>query len=376
MRPVYIISHNITTPLGVTTAENFARVLDGESGIRLHNDKQLSEQPFYASLFEKDAASVKASEPHTRFEKLLIASIGDAVKRSGVDARGKRTLLIITSTKGNIELLASGERNAELYKRVALHTSAKIIAQHLGFINTPLVVSNACISGLLGILTAKRLLSAGAYDTVVVAGADLISTFILSGFQSFQAVSPDPCMPFDRDRKGITLGEGAATVILSSDEKYAGNIQVLSGGASNDANHISAPSRTGKELSCIISEALHEAKLSNEQLGFISAHGTATAYNDEMEGKALTLSGLQNVPVHSLKGFFGHTLGAAGLIESIMSVESLSQGVVLPTKNFRKADESIQLFITHQLKHTNAQYCLKTASGFGGCNAAVVFGKP
>ena len=132
------------------------------------------------------------------------------------------------------------------------------------------------------------------------------------------------------------MGEGAATMILSSDEKYKTSIKVISGAVSNDANHISGPSRTGNELQHCISTAMNEAQLSPGNIDFISAHGTATIYNDEMEARAIASSKLENVPVNSLKGFYGHTLGAAGLIESIISVESLKQNIILPTKGFEE----------------------------------------
>jgi 3-oxoacyl-[acyl-carrier-protein] synthase-1 len=209
----------------------------------------------------------------------------------------------------------------------------------------------------------------------VIAGADVISKFILSGFQSFQAISPGPCKPFDVNRDGITLGEGAATMILSAHQNNAQDIKVMGGAVSNDANHISAPSRTGEELSQAITKTLDQANLSPAAIGFISAHGTATMYNDEMEAKAFWLANLQTVPVNSLKGYYGHTLGAAGLIESIVSIHSLKENVVIPTLGFKETGIPDPLNICTDLLRGNFKNCLKTASGFGGCNAALVFSK-
>ena len=163
-------------------------------------------------------------------------------------------------------------------------------------------------------ITGMRLIQSGQYDHAVIAGADVISKFVLSGFQSFQAVSQGLCKPFDADRDGINLGEGAATVILSADKPTGEAIELVSGAISNDANHISGPSRTGEELYYAINKAMDAAGLKPQDIDFISAHGTATVYNDEMEAKAVTLAGLQHVPLNSLKGFYGHTLGASGLI--------------------------------------------------------------
>lgn len=219
------------------------------------------------------------------------------------------------------------------------------------------------------------MIQSGRYETVVVSGADVISKFILSGFRSFNAISAQPCKPFDADRDGITLGEGAATIILSAKPKYAGEIQVMGGATRNDANHISAPSRTGEELAQAIGASLKEAGLSSTAIDFISAHGTATVYNDEMEAKAITLSGLQTTPVNSLKGFYGHTLGAAGLIESIISIQSLKENIIIPTPGFKHTGVPTPVNVCTQLISKPLKTCLKTASGFGGCNGAVIFNK-
>jgi len=377
MQEVFIVSDNILSPIGVTTAENFERLTNNISGVQLHDDISLSDQPFYASLFDNTHQFIKDNGDisYTKFEQLLIASISNALENSGIDTSDKKTILIISSTKGNISLLEANTFDQALKKRIALHTSAKLVAEHFGFVNQPLVVSNACISGLLGIVTGKRLVQSGQYENAVIAGADVISKFILSGFQAFQAISPEPCKPFDSNRKGINLGEGAGTVILSSNQKYAMGIKVMGGAVSNDANHISAPSRTGNELAHIIKIALRDSDLSATDIDLISAHGTATLYNDEMEAKAITTAGLQSIPTNSLKGYYGHTLGAAGLIESIISIQSLKENLVLPTMGFEQMDMETSVNISNTLLYTPLQNCLKTASGFGGCNAAVVFSK-
>jgi 3-oxoacyl-[acyl-carrier-protein] synthase-1 len=227
----------------------------------------------------------------------------------------------------------------------------------------------------MGIITGMRLLRNDQYENAVIVGADVISSFILSGFESFQALSPQICKPFDKSRDGLNLGEGAGTIILSTNKKYTQNIKVLGGSVSNDANHISGPSRTGQELSYAIDQTLKDANLSATEIDFISAHGTATPYNDEMEANAINLSGLQSVPLNSLKGYYGHTLGAAGLIESIISIQSLKQGLILKTPGFKESGVTKSVNVIAEARAIKADHFLKTASGFGGCNAAVVFGK-
>ncbi|HEY4288587.1 MAG TPA: beta-ketoacyl synthase N-terminal-like domain-containing protein [Puia sp.] len=383
MTDVFVVSDNILSPLGWTTDENFTRLKDSVSGIRRHDDAALSPEPFYAALFntalDKELdAFLRAAGDLTRFEQVLAASIRQALAGCDVDPADPETILIISSTKGNIPLLETAERgDPELKDRISLFGSAQKVAGYFQFANRPLVVSNACISGSLGIITGARLIRSGRYKHAVVAGADLISKFVLSGFQSFQAVSPEPCRPFDKDRTGISLGEAAATMILSGKSEGLPHplIKVMDGLTGNDANHISGPSRTGSELSFIIQKLLQNTSVSASDIDFISAHGTATAYNDEMEAKAINLAGMDSVPVNSLKGYYGHTLGAAGLIESIITIASMKDGLVLPTLGFREHGVTKPIHVTGKLLRKELRYCLKTASGFGGCNAAVLFCK-
>nr|AUN35641.1 3-oxoacyl-[acyl-carrier-protein] synthase KASII [uncultured bacterium] len=373
MREVFVVSDNIFSPIGFTTSENLANLKNNISGVKQHKDDSMCSLPFYASLFDKKNFPGPASG-NTKFEQILIDSISDALKNSDVKADDPKTILIISSTKGNISLLETGTYNAATQNRIALHTSAKNIAAHFKFVHTPVIVSNACISGILAMLIGMRLIQSGQYENAVIAGADTITKFILSGFQSFQAISQQPCRPFDAARDGINLGEAAATVILSSNNENAG-IKISGGSTSNDANHISGPSRTGEELYIAIKKAMKEAGLTEKDIDFISAHGTATLYNDEMEAKAITLANMQAVPVNSLKGFYGHTLGAAGIIESIIAIHSLKEDIVFPTMGFDNIGVSVPLNLSNKLKQTSLKNVLKTASGFGGCNAAIIMSK-
>src|ERR1043165_7795217 len=254
-----------------------------------------------------------------------------------------------------------------------MFTSAQVIAKHFGATNKPLVLSNACISGVLAIITAKRLLESGQYKHAVVTGADVLSRFIITGFQSLNAMSSNPCKPFDKDRDGINLGECAATVVLTTDKALSKGILVNAGASTNDANHISGPSRTGLELSWAVREAMEGSAVVAGDVSFISAHGTATVYNDEMEAKAFSAAELSAVPLHSLKGHFGHTLGAAGVLESVLTYRSLQEGIVLPSKNFETNGVPAPVNVNKALKEDNKNHALKTASGFGGCNAAVIY---
>lgn len=374
MREIFVVSDNIFSPLGLSTAENFAALKKNNSGIRLHTNREIAPEPFYASIFTAlpQKASLPERDKYTRFELSLLESIHGAIENTEIQLSDNKTILILSSTKGNISMLESGASGPGLESRISLPESAQLISSHFGAAAEPIVISHACISGLLAIITGMRMLSAGMYDHAVIAGADMITRFILSGFQSFQAVSSVPCKPFDATRDGVTLGEAAATIVLSTNKAHSQGIRLVGGSSSNDANHISGPSRTGEELAAAMKKAILESKLKTNEIDCISAHGTATIYNDEMEAKAIHLAGLQEKPVNSLKGFYGHTLGAAGLIESIISIQSMKESFFLPTAGYSKPGTTRFIQVSDQPQKGLFKNCLKTGSGFGGCNAALV----
>ena len=371
MRKVYIEASNIISPLGFSTSENMDKIYKGISGISTCINTLLSSSPFPASYLNKNLVVGKFQDTNidgefTFFEKLAILSIKETLNNSNISISGTHTLFILSTTKGNIELLDDNLRQGFPVERLNLITTAKTIAKAIDIQTTPMVVSNACISGVAAIILAQRLIDQGIYDSVIVNGTDVLSRFIISGFQSFMALSSAPCKPFDVNRDGLTLGESSATIILS---KVKSDIEILSGSISNDANHISGPSRTGEGLHI----AINNATKSYKEIDLISAHGTATPYNDDMESVAITRAGFSNVPTNSLKGYFGHTLGAAGLIESIVNLESLKNNTLIKTKGCENYGTVENINIIKENKKQQLHSLLKLASGFGGCNAAAIF---
>ena len=370
---VFAIASNIATSTGLDTAAVWQSVASGNTGIRRHEDDTLSAGPFWASRL--DAAqwneirdTLKSNSGLSPFEQLSVYSAQKALAACP-DLDMEQTVLILSTTKGNIEWLGH-----EPDSRNLLSASAAVIANALGIPHTPIVISHACVSGVVALYYGLRMLEAGRYKHAVVLGADRFTRFVLSGFQSFQAIADEPCRPFDVNRKGINLGEAAACIVLSTGA-HKPLAQLYSAATSNDANHISGPSRTGAELAMAISRTLIPAGIRAEQIGMISAHGTATLYNDEMEAKAFTHAGLQASAVHSMKGFVGHTLGAAGILESAMVIESLQRQLLIPSAGYTTSGVSEPLNITTEMQPASLDYVLKTASGFGGCNAAALWGK-
>ncbi len=381
MKDIFIVADNIISPLGFTTEENYSNIKNGLSGIKKINSPIPPYEPLYLSkiddkLLAEKSISIINPDNYTRVEKLLILSISDTLKQTKVDVKGNDFFMIISTTKGNIDLLEEENKDKFPKDRVYLWSLANTLQEYFKTIHKPLILSNACISGVNALVSASRLIRSGAYKHVLVAGVDIVSPFVVSGFQSFKAISSEPCKPFDKNRDGINLGEGCGTLLLSSDASLVKNkIKLLGGAVSNDANHISGPSRTGDGLLLAINKALKESSVSSEEIDLLNAHGTATVYNDEMESKAFKTVGLQDTTMNGLKGYYGHTLGAAGTIETIISIQSTLHNEVLPTLGYNEHGTPESVNISTVLVKKNIQYLLKTASGFGGCNGALIISK-
>jgi len=370
-RPVYITNDHVLSPLGLDTDANWNDILAGKTGLSLIEPLFPSDNPIYGAQL-KNIPLVDAEA--TALENMMMFSIQHVMAKSGILATDKRCMLFISTVKGNIDLL--GEDNAFAQERVHMHALANYIKKRLGFIHTPVVVSNACISGVLAIQTAALYIKQGLIDHAIVCGSDLYSRFTLSGFYAFKALSAGVCKPFDKSRDGINLGEAAGTVMLTAlpqSVKTEYTIEIAGLGSSNDANHISGPSRDGSGLLLSIEKAMRNTRV--DQIDLINAHGTGTLYNDNMESLAFQTKGLSHVPLNSLKAYYGHTVGAAGVIESIMTIKSMLNNTLIKSLGFEQAGTEGTVNVVQENQPQEIRVALKTASGFGGCNAAIVLKK-
>ena len=376
IREVYINETNCITPLGFDVDSNIEAILRGDSGIQLHQDIAAMPNPFYASIIANEKINsafekISTATKYSRLEKMMILALEPIIKNSEIQLNSK-TAFILSTTKGNVTALK--EHSEASFQNAHLAVLAQNIADFFGFKTTPIVVSNACVSGVLAISVAKRMIQSELYDNIFVVAGDEVSEFVLSGFNAFQAMSDLPCKPYSKNRTGVSLGEATAAVLVSAEARNA-KIKVIGDSSINDANHISGPSRTGEGLFRSIQNAIKEAQINSHQIDYISAHGTATPFNDEMEAVALNRLDLQNVPVNSLKGFYGHTLGASGLLETVIAIESANQNTLFESKGFDEIGVSEKINVIQKNKEANIEIFLKTASGFGGCNTAVIFEK-
>ncbi|HIJ78981.1 MAG: beta-ketoacyl-[acyl-carrier-protein] synthase family protein [Desulfobulbaceae bacterium] len=237
------------------------------------------------------------------------------------------------------------------------------------------LVSGACASGTLAIIQGAMALSRGDCEAAVVVGVDLISRFVLGGFAGLQALSPTGCSPFDRNRDGLSLGEGAGLMMLTTRKTAACHnwpvLAELAGyGVTCDATHITAPCRNASGLLAALRQATADGKLA---VGGINAHGTGTPYNDAMELLAFSTSWETPPPVHSVKGAIGHCLGAAGVIEAVLAIMSLQHRVLPPTVGLRLPEDGAVRLSGKKTLALQGNSVLSCNSGFGGINAAVLF---
>lgn len=373
------IADNIISPLGFSSKENYNSVKSGHTELRRYEGHSGSSECFVASfiddkLLDEACTAIRLDvKNYTKFEKMILLSASKAIAESGIDASSPRVLFILSTTKGNVSML-SGEYDNIPEDRELLGKTVQLLSHHFGNSNPSIVVSNACISGVCAQITAMRCLKSGDYDYAVVVGADCQSAFIISGFQSFKALSDQPCKPFDKERKGLNLGEAVGTIIYAEKPEASRGEWILKDGSiRNDANHISGPSRTGEGSYRALRRVLRNEN--PDDIAFLNVHGTATAYNDEMESIAIERSGMIDVPVNALKGYYGHTMGAAGIIESILSMYSIEDNTILATKGFDTLGVSRNVMISNKIRHTDKNSFIKLLSGFGGCNAALLFSR-
>ena len=363
---VYKVADNILSPLGETTRQNYEAVKAGRSGLGRHDHRWGLADPVMASLFSEEQERRFRADGLTRFQSMAVTSIRQALSQTTLDVARPNVCLILSTTK------AGGEAPSDSSLRVA---------QEIGFSTGPIVVCNACISGLSALILATRLLEEGRYDHAVVCGADSQTRFIVSGFQSLKALSTEPCRPFDMERTGLNLGEAAATMILSrggkaepsGPEATAENWTIGRGAVRNDASHISNPARNGEGSYRALVSTLGDT--APEELAFVNAHGTATIFNDQMESVAIERAGLSGVTVNGYKGYYGHTMGAAGILETILSMAALDDHTILGTKGFEETGVSGKIHLSASHQTTEKACFVKMLSGFGGCNGALLVSK-
>ena len=372
MSTIYKYADSILSPFGVTTNQTWDAMMEGRCGIDRHDRFSDCVNSVWGAVIPEHFLSNRPDLSHfTKFEQMAVLAVQEAISQLNIDVSTPEVVFIMASAKGNIDLIDPEKPSIYASDRVFLWRSAQLIAAYFKNPNLPVVVSQACISGVSALLVGMELLQQSRYKYAVVFGADIFSRFTYAGFSSLYALAPERCQPFDSKRQGLNLGEAAACIVLgnTAPEEADYGVTLRYGVASNDAYHLSAPARSGEGLyRAIMSCLLHIGYLPD----FVNAHGTATLYNDQMEAVALARSGLLPLPVTAFKGYLGHTLGAAGIIDVILSARCMEEGVLLPVMGFKELGVTEPICVQTTIKKRVLHSCLKITSGFGGNNAALV----
>ena len=375
-RSVWITQAATITALGNSVAELWEALSTGRSGIRpvehFAVDKYIS--PVAASIPGLSRSVQKSGT--SRFSSLTDQLL------TTLDTVPTDTLLITATTKAGIERVEGLLRGQPTdVAEIIPATVPQSIAEALGLQDRGININAACASSTIAVARAAAMISSGMADSILVCGLDVITDFVFSGFSCLRALDPAPCKPFDIRRRGLTLGEGAAALLLMSAEraKQEGhpNLGTVAGwGAGNDAAHITAPARDGSGLVIAIESALKQSGLNADKIAAINAHGTGTVYNDAMELTAFRhIFGNRTPPICSIKGAIGHTLGAAGAVEIAISLNMLSSQLLPPTAGLSKPEAEAETLVSSEAQAMQGDYVLTTNSGFGGINAAVILKK-
>ncbi len=382
------------TGLGVISAagNNAAETLSSfSSGARRAGPVSLFESAIRSPVYEIAGFDRHYFPPRMRTLNLCLAAMDEALRDSGLKnkLRGKRVGVALGTTVGSIlndldfyrEFRRQGKASMEAVDRYLQGNLAAVAHAFLKTEGPAMTVVNACASGADAIGIAMSWIRAGLCDIAIAGGADEMNHVPLCGFGSLGILSDTLCAPFDRDRSGLNLGEGAGVVVLENETSrqsrdWKARAMLRGYGTSNDAYHLTAPDPEGGGLEKAILAAIEESGIQRDEIAFINAHGTATKDNDHVEGLVLHRLFGERIPFLSTKGYTGHTLGAAGGLEACFSVLALEEQWIPQSAGFQNRDAAIPLSPVKARTPVEGRFALSTSLGFGGCDAALVLEKP
>lgn len=393
---VAITGLGIISALGADLESNLSALKSSKSGI---TDLEFVSTK-HLDLFKFGEIKISNQELSNRLELLpnhnstRISLLGCLAAREAVyhskikDINDFKTALISANTVGGMDMTEKFFKdfsdNKESQKYIQSHfasDSTEKIADFLGITGLVTTTSTACSSAANAILLGARLIKAGKVDRAIVGGTDALTKFTINGFKTLMILSSDPCKPFDADRSGLNLGEGAAFLILESDKIIQNEnkkvLAYLSGyGNANDAYHQTASSENGEGAYLAMNKALSTAGLKPVDIDYINAHGTATPNNDLSESIAIKRVFGENVPAFSsTKSYTGHTLAAAGALEAVFSVLAIQESLVFKNLNFEKVMPETGLVPSKSVQNSKLNHVLSNSFGFGGNCTSLIFSK-
>ncbi|WP_305806351.1 beta-ketoacyl-[acyl-carrier-protein] synthase family protein [Stenotrophomonas sp. YIM B06876] len=397
MAPVAIRAYTATTALGAGLAAQRQALRDRRSGLR-RNDfgsdplecwigrvDGLETAPVPAALSAYDCRNNRLAWLALQQDGLP-ALLAEAIARHGAE---RIAVVIGTSTSSigateeaytRLEVDAEGvSRFPADLQRARIHSPhslGEFVQQATGLRGPCVTVATACSSSAKVFAQAARWISAGIVDAALVGGVDTLCGSVLFGFNALQLVAPDPCQPFDARRSGLSLGEAGGFALLERPGAGQGaTLQLCGYGESSDAHHMSAPHPQGLGARLAMADALHRAGIDAADVGYLNLHGTSTPANDSIEARAVDALFPDTLHASSTKGWTGHTLGAAGIVESAIALLALSDGLLPGTLNSEVHDDACGAQIRFDNAHTPIRYAMNNSFGFGGNNCSLVFGR-
>jgi 3-oxoacyl-(acyl-carrier-protein) synthase len=367
-RAVFVAGRGAVSGFGAGARTLLSAVFSGKTALRPR--RRLADVACTASVVgEIPVAWSGADSAETDLPfRLGLAAAEETLAEAGCG--GSKVELVVATTKADLSGITGPGHGLGSPYRLALR-----LHEVLGTRGAPTAISCACASGVSALALAGRRIRSGASDRVLVIGTDVVSAFILRGFDALLALDPGACRPFDRSRCGLSLGEAAAAVLLTSHHTESIGVELRGWGESNDANHITGPQRDGAGLRRAAAQALRQAGLAADAVDYVHLHGTGTPFNDAMEGRALQeLFGGRGPVASGTKAQTGHTLGAAGVLECMIAMEALLSAHAPGNVGLDDPDVPLRLpTATEPLQR--ARCALKVAAGFGGINAALVLAR-
>ncbi|MBF0201186.1 MAG: beta-ketoacyl-[acyl-carrier-protein] synthase family protein [Desulfamplus sp.] len=387
---VYITRTAVVTPLGEGSDALFTGLMEKRSGIgvisRFDTGKTASSFAGTIPLLDTVHGSPRILDGSPRILDGSPRILDGSPRILGLtdillDQLGKvdqDTRLIVASTKAGIENVERGENQDALSKGIFMSGLTDYISRKLKLNNAGININAACASSTIAIAKGAALIRAGAADAVLVCCMDVVSRFVFTGFSALGAMSREPARPFDRHRNGLTLGEGAAAVLLMNSARTKESaielpVKISGWGIAGDAVHLTAPARNGMGLKRAVGAACRMAGMDPVDIFAVNTHGTGTIYNDAMELEVLkSIFDPDRVVANSIKGAIGHTLGAAGGIEVVLCKKMIEKGIMVPTKGLETPEKSAGKMILMEPAILTQNRILTINSGFGGINAALL----
>jgi 3-oxoacyl-[acyl-carrier-protein] synthase II len=379
--PVAVLAAGVATPLGLDLESFWSALVtgvDGTSGIERFAVADL--RVGRGGEIKKITPLRSGSAPRCRASALLLKAADDLLGRAALTAEPARIAVVVGTALGGVEELerALAEAPGPRAAAAGLYDGpAHALARRLGARGPVLTVSTACASGATALGVGADLLDEGAADLVVAGGYDILCRFVMRGFDALRSLTRERVRPFDRRRSGLLLGEAAGLVLLARERDARGRLGRLLGHAtSSDGSHIAAPDPDGRGLEHALRAAMAAADVAADDVDLVSAHGTGTLLNDRIETgvlKRVLGPRAYRVPVNSIKGALGHTMGAAATLEAIMCLLAARDGVVPSTLGYEEPDPACDLdYVPCEARHVRPRVAVSTSLGFGGCNAALV----